>query len=84
MAMAMAMGTRRVTCSKQQEMMKMSFSKGCDDKGPLSGHSCSTGCTSNNSLVQGKLKQLCLCQYQKHVPLLVMKEDSAQHSRRLL
>ena len=35
-------------------------------------------------LMQGKLQQLCMCQYQKHISLLVVKEDSAQHSWRLL
>ncbi len=32
---ATAMGTPRVTCSKQGGMMKTSFSEGCNDKRPL-------------------------------------------------
>ena len=79
----MAMGTRRVTCSKEQGMMKMSCSEGCDDRGPF-WILILYRVPLNNTIqsVQGKLQQLCLCQHQKHVPLLVVKEDSTQHSRR--
>ena len=63
--------------------MKMSCSEGCDDDGPFWTLRLYRMHLDNN-LVQGKLQQLCLCQDQKHIPLLSVEKDSAQHSGRLL